>query len=89
MQKNKEVDLGGKQDILQGKWRELKGLVKQQWGRLTDDDIVRPTDKRDELIGALQQRYGYGKEQAEPEINQWLRDHDAKHAGHVVTPGKV
>ncbi len=60
------------QDILFGKWRELKGLVRQQWGKLTDDDFARLSGKTEELAGVLQQRYGYGKAQAEIEINNWL-----------------
>ena len=63
-------------DILLGKWHELKGQVRQQWGKLTDDDIARLSGKTEELAGVLQQRYGYSKAQAENEINKWLRDHD-------------
>jgi len=64
------------QDILQGKWHELKGLVRQQWGKLTDDDLTQLSGKTEELAGILQQRYGYGKAQAEKEIHTWLNDHD-------------
>ncbi len=67
-------------DILKGKWHELKGQVKQQWGKLTDDDVTRLSGKPEELVGVLQQRYGYGKAQAEMEINNWLRDRDTAHA---------
>ena len=67
------------QDILQGKWQELKGQVKQQWGKITDDDIQRLSGKTEELTCALQQRYGYGKVQAEMEIDNWLRDRDQAH----------
>lgn len=63
------------QDILYGKWHELKGQVRQQWGKLTDDDLTRLSGKIEELAGVLQQRYGYGKAQAKIEINNWLRDH--------------
>jgi uncharacterized protein YjbJ (UPF0337 family) len=63
-------------DILFGKWHELKGQVKQQWGKLTDDDLARLNGKTEELAGVLQQRYGYGKAQAENEINKWLSEHD-------------
>lgn len=66
-------------DILEGKWHELKGQVKQQWGKLTDDDIQRLSGKAEELAGVLQQKYGYGKAQADMEINNWLRDHDKAH----------
>ena len=64
------------QDILHGKWQELKGQVKQQWGKLTDDDVQRLSGKTEELAGVLQQRYGYGKVQAEMEINKWVSAHD-------------
>ena len=67
-------------DILTGKWHELKGQVKQQWGKLTDDDVTRLSGKTEELVGVLQQRYGYGKAQAEMEIHNWLRDRDTAHA---------
>jgi uncharacterized protein YjbJ (UPF0337 family) len=60
------------QDIVQGKWPELKGQVKQQWGKLTDDDIQRLSGTTEELAGVLRQRYGYGEAQAEMEINNWL-----------------
>ena len=89
MEKNLEVNLGGDMDILQGRWLELKGLVKQRWGKLTDDDVARLTGKRDELIGILQQRYGFGKEQAELEINKWLRSFDKKPAGQAATSNKA
>ena len=64
------------QDIVQGKWPELKGQVKQQWGKVTDDDLRRLSGKTEELAGVLQQRYGYGKIQAEIEINKWVSAHD-------------
>lgn len=63
-------------DVLYGKWHEVKGKVRQQWGKLTDDDFTRLSGKTEELAGALQQRYGYGKAQAENEINDWLASHN-------------
>jgi uncharacterized protein YjbJ (UPF0337 family) len=65
-------------DVLFGKWHELKGQARQQWGKLTDDDLARLSGKTEELAGVLQQRYGYGKAQAENEINKWLSEHDQK-----------
>lgn len=63
-------------DILQGKRRELKGLVKEQWGKLTDDDLDRIEGHAGRLVGVLQQRYGYAKEKAEQEykriMQEWL-----------------
>jgi uncharacterized protein YjbJ (UPF0337 family) len=63
-------------DILLGKWHELKGQVRQQWAKLTDDDLTRLSGKTEELSGVLQQRYGYDKAKADTEITNWLRAHD-------------
>ena len=62
-------------DILVGKWHELKGHVREQWGKLTDDDLLLLSGKTEELSGVLQQRYGYDKAKAETEINNWLSKH--------------
>jgi uncharacterized protein YjbJ (UPF0337 family) len=64
------------QDILFRRWHELKGQVWQRWGKLTADDLARLNGKTEELVVVLQQRYGYGKAQAEIEINHWLSDLD-------------
>jgi uncharacterized protein YjbJ (UPF0337 family) len=66
-------------DSLLGQWHELKGQVRQQWGKITDDDLTQLSGKTEELAGILQQRYGYGKAQAEIEINKWLHDHHMAH----------
>ena len=71
--------MNANQDIVQGKWQELKGQVKQQWGKLTDDDLQRLSGKTEELVGVLRRRYGYGKAQARMEINNWVSDHDKSH----------
>ena len=84
-----DATMGAKTDILQGKWHELKGQVKQQWGKLTDDDMTKLSGKQEELAGALQKRYGYSKEKAEQEINNWLRDHDKKSNVHTPPPTKA
>lgn len=70
--------MDGNENLLPGHWPELKGQVKQKWGRLTDADLQRLSGKKSELVVVLQQRYGYGKVQAEIEITQWLCDHDKK-----------
>ena len=70
------------QDILQGKWPDLKDQVKQQWNKLTDEDLQRLSGKTDELVGVLRQKYGYGLVQAEIDISKWLSDHD-------TAPGQV
>ncbi len=59
-------------DRIEGNWKEMSGRIKQQWGELTDDDLTVMNGKRDELAGRLQQRYGYAKDRAEREIDDWL-----------------
>jgi len=61
-------------DRIEGNWKEFTGKVQKQWGKLTDDDLAVVQGKRDELAGRLQQRYGYAKDQAEKEIDSWLKD---------------
>jgi len=60
-------------DILKGKWKEMKGKVKEQWGNLTDDDLDRIEGRSDQVIGLLQQRYGYAKDKAEEEYNRFVQ----------------
>ncbi|HEX7608942.1 MAG TPA: CsbD family protein [Candidatus Cryosericum sp.] len=67
--------MGATNDILLGRWHELKGHVREQWGKLTDDDLTKLSGKTEELSGVLQQRYGYDKAKAETEINNWLSKH--------------
>jgi uncharacterized protein YjbJ (UPF0337 family) len=58
-------------DQVSGKWKQFKGQVKQRWGKLTDDDLNTIEGKRDEIAGKLQERYGYAKEQAERELDDF------------------
>lgn len=58
-------------DQLQGKWKQVKGSIKERWGKLTDDDIDVIAGKRDQLIGRIQERYGIGKEDAQRQVDEW------------------
>lgn len=58
-------------DQFEGKWKQLKGSVKQRWGKLTDDDVTTMSGKKDELVGKLQERYGITREQAMKEADEW------------------
>lgn len=60
------------EDILQGKWKQIKGTMRDWWGKLTNDDIDRIAGNRDKLIGALQEKYGYARDKAEREIEERL-----------------
>jgi len=59
-------------DILKGQWKEIKGEVKQKWGKLTDDDLTQIEGKEEQLLGLLQKRYGYAKEKAEEEYKEFI-----------------
>ena len=63
-------------DIFQGKWKQLRGQVKQWWGDLTDDDLKQIEGNRDKLVGKLQERYGYTRDRAEQEVDQRLREYE-------------
>jgi uncharacterized protein YjbJ (UPF0337 family) len=58
-------------DILKGKWLQLRGTVKKQWGKLTDDDLDQVNGDMDKLAGILQERYGYSREQARQEVTRF------------------
>lgn len=63
-------------DTIRGNWRQIKGEIKQQWGKLTDDDMALIEGHRDELVGKVQERYGLTKDAAEREVAEWARRHD-------------
>jgi uncharacterized protein YjbJ (UPF0337 family) len=59
-------------DQMQGKWKQIKGEAKVQWGKLTDDDLDQVNGETEKLIGRLQERYGYEREKAEEEVDAFL-----------------
>ncbi len=59
-------------DQIEGNWAALKGKVKEKWGQLTDDELDEIAGKRDALLGRLQAKYGYAKERAEKELEQFM-----------------
>jgi uncharacterized protein YjbJ (UPF0337 family) len=61
---------------VQGNWKQFKGKVKEKWGKLTDDDLTVVAGKREQLAGILQKKYGYAKEQAEKELDEFTRSLD-------------
>lgn len=60
-------------DIFEGKWEEVKGKMKQAWGKLTDDDLDVIKGNHQEIYGKLQKHYGYTKEQAEKAIHDFAK----------------
>ena len=61
-------------DTLPGQWYELRGKLKQKWGKLTEDDLDMIDGKREELIKALQKRYSYDRVKAEAELNTLFKE---------------
>ncbi|HEV8395917.1 MAG TPA: CsbD family protein [Vicinamibacterales bacterium] len=68
-------------NILKGKWLQLKGRVREKWGQLTDDDVDKVGGSVERLVGLIQERYGYAKQQAEAEVDSFLARH-----GTTTTP---
>ena len=60
-------------DVLAGKWKQVQGEVKKQWGKLTDDDLVIVEGQKDKLVGLLQERYGYAREKAQNEVDEFFQ----------------
>jgi len=63
------------EDIFKGKWKELKGSVKEKWGNLTDDEVTEVEGKTEKLVGILQEKYGYSRDKAQEEYNKFMDDH--------------
>jgi uncharacterized protein YjbJ (UPF0337 family) len=61
-------------DILEGKWKQLRGSLRERWGELTDDELDQIAGKYDKLSGLLQERYGYTKMEAEQQIEDFLEE---------------
>ena len=64
-------------DILEGKWKQMRGNAKTWWGKLTDDDLDRVAGKYDVLAGLLQEKYGYTRQRADEEIDKRLKEFEA------------
>jgi uncharacterized protein YjbJ (UPF0337 family) len=60
-------------DIIKGKWKQLKGDARKQWGKLTDSDWEEVAGEKDKFLGKLQERYGWSREQAERDADNYFR----------------
>ena len=58
-------------DIAKGNWKIVKGSIKEQWGKLTDDDLTEIDGHRDQLVGRVQKAYGVSRDEAEKQIKDW------------------
>jgi uncharacterized protein YjbJ (UPF0337 family) len=60
-------------DQIEGKWKQFKGSARQQWGKLTDDDLAMIAGSREKFVGKLQERYGIGRDEAQRRADEWVR----------------
>jgi uncharacterized protein YjbJ (UPF0337 family) len=58
-------------DTIKGQWTQLKGVVREQWGKLTDDDLDQIQGKSEQLIGRIQERYGVARDEAQRQVDAW------------------
>jgi uncharacterized protein YjbJ (UPF0337 family) len=58
---------------IEGKWDQMKGAARKQWGKLTEDDLTQARGDRDKLAGKLKERYGIAREEAERQIDDWMK----------------
>lgn len=62
-------------DVFKGQWTQLKGSIREKWGKLTDDDLDQIQGKSEQLVGKIQERYGYAKDDAQREFDAWAARH--------------
>lgn len=67
-------------DILKGQWKQIKGSIKSNWGKITDDDLTIIEGNEERLIGRLQERYGYSKDEAQKEYKKFMEQQSKKAA---------
>ena len=76
-------------DIVEGKWKQMRGEAKSWWGKLTDDDLERAAGKFDALTGVIQEKYGYTHQRAAYEVNKRVSEYEANQKkGSPSTPVK-
>jgi uncharacterized protein YjbJ (UPF0337 family) len=76
------------QDQLAGKWKQIKGSFKQKWGKFTDDEITRFNGNRDMIVGALQEKYGQTREQAQKEFETWYASQETLESARTSGSGR-
>ncbi len=67
-------------DRIEGSWKQMKGTIKEKWGKLTDDEFDQIAGQKDKLVGKIQERYGVSKDAAEDQVDQWAKSYqEPKH----------
>ena len=62
------------EDIIKGKWQEIKGAIQKKWGKITDDDIAEINVSREKLSGKIQKNYGLARDEVEKQMKEWEKD---------------
>ncbi len=62
-------------DTVKGNWKQMTGKVKEEWGDLTDDEIMEAEGDRDQLVGKIQKKYGIAKDEAEKQVDAFAAKH--------------
>ena len=75
-------------DIVEGNWKQLKGKVREKWGKLTDSDFEQIAGKKDQLVGRIQERYGITKDEAQKQADEWMRVQQQEEKHEHVPVGK-
>jgi uncharacterized protein YjbJ (UPF0337 family) len=68
-------------DVFKGKWMQFKGLIKEKWGQLTDDDLDTVAGERDQLVGRIQERYGLAKDEVNRQLDALIAADEPYRAG--------
>lgn len=68
-------------DTLEGQWTQLKGKVRERWGKLTNDDLDKIEGKREQLVGLIQEKYGEARDKVERDVKEFEKMHERAHAG--------
>lgn len=73
------------QDIFEGKWKQMKGQVKELWSKLTDDNLERVGGKYDQFVGIIQEKHGDTREHVEEQVDRWTAKYKAHQEKAAVT----
>jgi len=73
-------------DRIEGNWKQMKGKVREKWGKLTDSDFEQIAGRKDQLISRIQERYGISRDEAQKQAEEWakMQTHDEREAHHAA-----
>ncbi len=74
MNRDENTNNSGTWDQIAGNWKQFRGEVRKQWGKLTDDDLEQVKGERDKIAGKIQERYGVAKDEAHRQLDEWERN---------------